>query len=87
MQNNESILFDLGRRCTTLDELRKSFESDSILKKLFKEEKEITEKEKRTPRRYFFHDNEILLTGDNKRVALTTQWGLNFSHFMKIQQI
>lgn len=70
---------------TTLMELDKMFHSKvSQLRHLFKEADKVTEKEKKHPRRYFCKEEEILRTGDGKTIALTTQWGNNFSSFIQL---
>jgi hypothetical protein len=68
----------------TLEDLRRIFERKDLgLRRVFKEPHEIQEWEKQKPRRYFHEEDELLSIGENK-VAVTTQWGANFSNFVHL---
>jgi deoxyribodipyrimidine photolyase len=70
---------------TSLEELRLKFEFEGLnLRRLFKELKEVTDKDKKPIKRYFYEPDKVLVTGDNKKVVFTTQFGLNFSNFIEI---
>ena len=69
-----------------LPTLKETFEIDTSLKRLFKEIEHIEEKDIKPIKRYFYKEDEKLITGDGVEIALTTQFGLNFSIFISISK-